>query len=86
MLITNDGTVIRTPAQDISLYGRTAAGVIVMRLSEGSYINNITRIEKESEIEEKAEIEDEEIKNSEPTPVKLPEEEEDIQEVEGENE
>ena len=57
-----------------------------MRLSEGSYINNITRIEKESEIEEKAEIEDEEIKNSEPAPIKLPKEEEDAQEVEGENE
>ena len=86
MIITNEGTIIRTPVSNISVYSRTAGGVIVMRLSEGSYINNITRIEKESEIEEKAEIEDEEIKNSEPVPVKLPEEEEDIQEVEGENE
>ena len=86
MIITNEGTIIRTPVSNISVYSRTAGGVIVMRLSEGSYINNITRIEKESEIEEKAEIEDEEIKNSEPIPVKLPEEEEDIQEVEGENE
>ncbi len=86
MIITNEGTIIRTPVSNISVYSRTAGGVIVMRLSEGSYINNITRIEKESEIEEKAEIEDEEIKNSEPAPVKLPEEEEGAQEVEGENE
>ena len=86
MIITNEGTIIRTPVSNISVYSRTAGGVIVMRLSEGSYINNITRIEKESEIEEKAEIEDEEIKNSEPAPIKLPKEEEDAQEVEGENE
>jgi len=65
MIITNEGTIIRTPVSNISVYSRTAGGVIVMRLSEGSYINNITRIEKESEIEEKKLIEDEEIKNSE---------------------
>ena len=64
MIITNEGTIIRTPVSNISVYSRTAGGVIVMRLSEGSYINNITRIEKESEIEEKKLIEDEEIKNS----------------------
>ena len=29
MLITNDGTIIRTPVSGISTYGRTAAGVIV---------------------------------------------------------
>ena len=66
MIITNEGTIIRTPVSNISVYSRTAGGVIVMRLSEGSYINNITRIEKESEIEEKSIIEDQEIKNSEP--------------------
>ena len=66
MIITNEGTIIRTPVSNISVYSRTAGGVIVMRLSEGSYINNITRIEKESEIEKKTLIEDEEIKNSEP--------------------
>ena len=86
MIITNEGTIIRTPVSNISVYSRTAGGVIVMRLSEGSYINNITRIEKESEIEQKAEIEDEEIKNSEPAPVKPSEEEDVIDEVEGENE
>ena len=81
MIITNEGTIIRTPVSNISVYSRTAGGVIVMRLSEGSYINNITRIEKESEIEKKRAIEDEEIKNSEPAPVSAPvtDEEEDIE-------
>ena len=65
MIITNEGTIIRTPVSNISVYSRTAGGVIVMRLSEGSYINNITRIEKESEIEELTQTADEEIKNSE---------------------
>ena len=47
MLITNDGTVIRTPVSDISTYGRTAAGVIVMRLSEGASIVNFAKVQKE---------------------------------------
>lgn len=42
MMITNDGTIIRTPAAGIPEYGRTAAGVIVMRLSEESKIVNFT--------------------------------------------
>lgn len=35
MLITGDGTVIRTPAAGIPLYSRTAGGVIIMRLARG---------------------------------------------------
>ncbi len=72
MIITNEGTIIRTPVSSINVYSRTATGVIVMRLSEGSYINNITRIEKEEAIEEESRAIDEEIKNEEanaPTPV-----------------
>ena len=58
MLITNDGTVIRTPACDISLYGRTAAGVIVMRLSEGASIVNFAKVQKEESDEEAVETEE----------------------------
>ena len=40
MLITNQGTIIRTPIRDIPVYSRIAAGVIVMRLNEGAAIVN----------------------------------------------
>ena len=40
MLITNQGTIIRTPIADIPVYSRIAAGVIVMRLNEGAMIVN----------------------------------------------
>ena len=40
MLITNDGTIIRTPVADIPTYGRNAGGVIIMRLSgDASLVN-----------------------------------------------
>ena len=52
MLITNDGTVIRTPVSGVSVYGRTAAGVIVMRLSEGATIVNFAKVQKEEEADE----------------------------------
>ncbi len=55
MLITNDGTVIRTPVSGISVYGRTAAGVIVMRLSEGASIVNFAKVQKEEEADEATE-------------------------------
>ena len=51
MLITNDGTIIRTSVSGINVYSRTASGVIIMRLSEGAMINNVARLEKEEEIE-----------------------------------
>ena len=59
MIITNEGTLIRTPVADIPVYSRTAAGVIVMRLAEGASIVNttITPSEKEEE-EEKSESEE----------------------------
>ena len=68
MLITNEGTIIRTSVENINVYSRTATGVIIMRLSEGSYINNVARLEKSEEIEkasEDAEKElEEELKNA----------------------
>jgi DNA gyrase subunit A len=55
MLITNEGTIIRTAVSGINLYSRTAGGVILMRLDEGCTINNVARLEKNEEIEEEAE-------------------------------
>ena len=40
MLITNQGTIIRTPVADIPVYSRIASGVIVMRLADGASIVN----------------------------------------------
>ena len=52
MMITDSGIIIRTPASDISLYSRTAAGVIVMRLEKGQKLVNITKTAKEEEKED----------------------------------
>ncbi len=57
MLITNEGTIIRTSVSGINVYSRTATGVIVMRLADGAYINNVARLERDEEIErESAEV------------------------------
>ncbi len=55
MLITNEGTIIRTNVSGINIYSRTATGVIIMRLSLGSVINNVARLEKAAEIEKETE-------------------------------
>ncbi|MBQ9995911.1 MAG: DNA gyrase subunit A [Clostridia bacterium] len=59
MMITNDGTIIRTPADGIPLYGRPAAGVIVMKLSDGAKLVNfaLTECEKEKDEDEEAAVE-----------------------------
>ncbi|MBE6598131.1 MAG: DNA gyrase subunit A [Ruminococcaceae bacterium] len=49
LMITNDGTMIRTPADGIPMYGRSASGVIVMRLADGASLVNFALTEKESE-------------------------------------
>ena len=51
MLITNEGTIIRTSVSGINIYSRTAGGVILMRLDEGCTINNVARLEREEDIE-----------------------------------
>ena len=50
MIITNEGTLIRTHVSSIPVHGRATSGVIVMRLSEEARIVNFARIEKEEEI------------------------------------
>ena len=55
MMITDSGTIIRTPVSGIPTYSRSAGGVIVMRLGDGQKLVNFTRVPHEDE-----EIEDEE--------------------------
>ena len=60
MMITDQGTIIRTPASDVSVLSRTAGGVIVMRLPEGQYVANFTVVakEKDEELEESEEFDE----------------------------
>ena len=61
MIITNEGVIIRTSVESVNVYSRTATGVIIMRPAEGSFINNLARLEKAEEIEEASEAIDKEI-------------------------
>ena len=54
LVITNDGTIIRTPVERISRLGRATQGVRVMRLMEGSRVIDIEKLEPERD-EESAE-------------------------------
>lgn len=56
MMITESGSVIRTPASGIPAYGRTAGGVIVMRLAENDRICNVT-VAQQKEEDETVEVE-----------------------------
>ena len=55
MMITDSGTIIRTPICDIPTYSRTAGGVIVMRLGEGQSLVNFTCVKREEEAETETE-------------------------------
>ena len=67
MMITDQGTIIRTPVDGISLLSRSAGGVIVMRLPEGQYVANFTRVAKEESDEEISEETEETEETSETT-------------------
>ena len=54
LLITDDGTVIRTGVDEIRLCGRATQGVRLMRVGEGSRIVAVARAEKEEEEPEEA--------------------------------
>lgn len=54
MIITSDGTIIRTPVSGIPTYSRSAGGVIVMRLSEQDFIRTFAKLPKE-EVDENVE-------------------------------
>ena len=64
MLITNEGTIIRTSVSGINVYSRTATGVIIMRMTGDSTINNVARLEREDEIARESEAIEDEIKSA----------------------
>ncbi len=53
MLITDGGIIIRTRISEIPVYGRSASGVIVMRLEEGASVARFAVVDPETESEEK---------------------------------
>jgi len=67
LLITDDGTIIRTPVEDIRLCGRNTQGVRVMKLQEGSKVIGVARADKEEEEAEEIPVQDasEEVQASE---------------------
>ena len=58
LLITTDGTVIRTPVSAISVLSRTTQGVRLMRVGEDSKVICVARAEAEPEEEDEAEAAD----------------------------
>lgn len=67
IMISSDGVIIRLRAADIRVMGRYAAGVRLMRLSEGSEVVTFTRAEHDEneDISEVEQISDEEAKAQE---------------------
>ncbi len=57
MIITDSGTIIRTAVDSIPVYGRSAAGVIVMRVSDGQTCAGFTTVPKAEDDESPAEEE-----------------------------
>jgi DNA gyrase subunit A len=56
MLISNGGTVIRMPVEEVKRLGRATQGVIVMRLREGEQVSTLAPVvESESDAEEVSE-------------------------------
>ena len=52
LIISDDGTIIRMAATDISTYGRATQGVRLMRISDEAKVISIARTDKEEELEE----------------------------------
>ena len=61
MMITDSGTIIRTPVAGIPTYSRSAGGVIVMRLGEGQKLVNFTSVPHEEQLPDEEISEDETI-------------------------
>ena len=60
LLITDDGTIIRTAVEDIRFCKRNTQGVRVMKLAEGSQVIGVARADKEEETDENTIDQDEE--------------------------
>ena len=48
LLITNGGTMVRTPCQDISILGRNTQGVTLIRLTEGEQLVRVDAVAEPS--------------------------------------
>ncbi len=55
LIISDDGTIIRMAASDISTYSRATQGVRLMRIGDGARVISIARTEKEEDAGEEAE-------------------------------
>ena len=51
MLISDQGTMVRTRGEEISVLGRNTQGVRVIRLKKGETMVGLARIEEQEEIE-----------------------------------
>ena len=49
LIISDDGTIIRMAAADVNVYSRTAQGVRVMRVSEGTKVIALARVPQEED-------------------------------------
>ncbi|MDR1328484.1 MAG: DNA gyrase subunit A, partial [Oscillospiraceae bacterium] len=58
LLISDDGTIIRMAAADISVLSRSTQGVRLMRLGEGAKVIAIARTDKETEADAETETEE----------------------------
>jgi DNA gyrase subunit A len=45
MLISSNGTLVRTPVADVSIVGRNTQGVRLIRLDEGDRLTGVERVE-----------------------------------------
>ena len=56
LMISDDGTMIRTGVDTVSILGRSTQGVRLMRLSEGSKLISVTLTDKEEETDATSEV------------------------------
>ena len=55
LIISDDGTIIRMAAKDISTYGRATQGVKLMRVGEDARVISIARVVRDEDAEEEPE-------------------------------
>ena len=75
LIISDDGTIIRMAAADVNVYSRTAQGVRVMRVSEGTKVISLARVPQEedkNQTEEAAEEATEEATEEADAPAEAP--------------
>ena len=78
LIISDDGTIIRMAAADVNVYSRTAQGVRVMRVSEGTKVISLARVPQEedkNQTEEAAEEATEPADAPDEAPASAPQEE-----------